>query len=216
MLKAILFDFDGTIVDSLKHHLKAYRKTYQEYGKKLTDEDIMRDVFYTSIKEKTSRYGISDIEKFRETHWKYLWKDVEKIKVQQHLTSVFDFLREKKIKLAVTSGADSTKISMILERIGIRDYFDVVLGRNDVDHQKPHPEIAKKAMAALGVKPEETLFIGDMDFDVLAGKNAKTKTALFLPETNLCFADFDALRKAKPDFEFSNYKELPEKIKHLL
>jgi HAD superfamily hydrolase (TIGR01549 family) len=216
MLKAILFDFDGTIVDSLKHHLYAYRQAYNHFGKNLTDEQIIRDAFYTSVDEKTARYQIEDKEKFSQAYFKHLDDAFERLEVQENLIEGLDFLKNKNLKLAIITFAPGERTKMHLKRIGLDKYFDVVLGGDDVKSRKPDPEIAEKAMQLLGVRPAETLLIGDIDLDILTGKNAKTMTALFVPETNLPFADFDLFRKSDPDFEFKNFSELPEKISRFL
>jgi phosphoglycolate phosphatase len=61
---------------------------------------------------------------------------------------------------------------MILEHLGVLDFFEVRLGPDDVAHPKPHPEVVQKALAAFGVASGEMLFIGDTHFDVMAARNA--------------------------------------------
>lgn len=189
---------------------------YSHFGKNLTDEEIIRDAFYTSLDEKTDRYAITDKEKFRKLYCKYLDEIFNETKLFQNIASVLDFLKERKIKMAIISFTRGDRIVERLKSLGIGNYFDLVLGGNDVEHLKPHPEIAEKAMEKLGVKPQETLLIGDADVDVLTGKNAKTMTALFLPETNRLYGDIDLYRKTNPDFEFKDFSQLPGRIKRLL
>lgn len=216
MLKAILFDFDGTIVDSLKHHLPAYRKAYNHFGKNLTDEEIIKDAFYTSVDVKTSLHQIPDKEKFIHLYCKHLDEAYKKLEIQEKLLEVLDFLKERKIKLAIITLAPTERTQNHLRSIKLDHYFDLVLGGDSVNAGKPHPEIAEKAMAVLSVKPNETLLIGDTDYDVMTGKNAGTKTGLYLPETNLPFIDIDLYRKTNPDFEFSHFSELSGKISKFL
>ena len=216
MIKAILFDFDGTIVDSLKHHIYAYRKVYNHFGKNLTDDQIIRDALYTPVEEKTARYQIEDKEKFSQAYHKHLDDAFERLEIQENLIEGLDFLKHKNLKLAIVTFAPGQWTKNTLRKIGLDKYFDLVLGGDNVSHRKPHPEIAEKAMQLLAVKPTETLLIGDIDLDILTGKNAGTMTALFVPETNRPFADFDLFRKSQPDFEFKNFAELPEKISRFL
>lgn len=216
MLKAVLFDFDGTIVDSLKHHLHAYHQAYNHFDKRLTDEEVVRDAFYTSVGVKTSLYGIKDKEKFSELYYHNLDQAYKNLEVQENLIEVLDFLKKKKLELAIITLAPGKRTMDHLKGVNLDKYFDLVLGGEDVKHRKPHPEIAEKAMEKLGVNLDETLLIGDTDLDVKTGKNAGTMTALYIPETNLMYADLDIYRKINPDFEFKNFSELPSKITRFL
>ena len=141
---------------------------------------------------------------------------IKEVELQPNIMRALDFIKKKGLKMAIVSYSNSEKIKEHIKPLEISHYFDLVLGGNDVKHRKPHPEIAKLAMKFLKVKPKETLLIGDNDFDVETGKNAKTFTALYTGEKNRAFTHPDYYRKLKPDFEFQDFSELPEKISHLL
>jgi len=216
MLKAVLFDFDGTIVDSLKHHLYAYHQAYNHFNKKLTDEEIVRDAFYTSVEVKTSLHGVEDKEKFSELYFTHLDEAYKSLETQENLVEVLDFLKKKDLKLAIITLAPRKRTAGHLKGVDLDKYFDLVLGGEDVEHRKPHPEIAEKAMKICKARPEETLLVGDTDFDIETGKKAKVMTALFTSEANLAYIHPDFYGKVRADFEFKDFSELPEKISRLL
>src|SRR4030042_2426981 len=217
MLKAVLFDFDGAIVNSLRHHLYAYRQAFSHFGKNPSDEEIVRNVFDAPSEEaQTLNYGISDTQKFRDLFWHYLNEAFKELELHQNLLPALIFLNEKGIKLGIISASNSERIKRHIRPLKISHYFDFVLGRNDVRFPKPHPEIAKRAMKICKVTPEETLLVGDTDFDIETGKKAKVMTSLFTSEANLAYIHPDFYGKVKADFEFKNFSELPEKISRFL
>ena len=216
MLKAVLFDFDGTIVDSLHLHLKVWRKTFAKYGKNLTDEEIIQNAFYATDKEISTAFDISDIEKLIELYWFYLDEVFEDLKLHENILDVFEWLRREKIKMAIVSFADSDYLKAHLKRLKISEYFEFAFGPDNVNHPKPHPEIIEKALKGLYAKANETLLIGDSEMDIMTGKNAKVLTALYLPKTNLAYVEVNKLRALKPDFEFRNFSQLPRKLKRFL
>jgi len=214
MIKAILFDFDGTMVDSLKHHLYAWKKAFLKTGVELLDDEIIKNVFYRHDDDsKDSKYTISDerLEIYYE-HLEEAFQDLEK---HEHLDEFLDYLAENKIKMAIISFADGKRIRIHLKRLGLDKYFQFVLGAEDVKKLKPDPEIANVSMERLNVIPKETLLIGDTNWDILTGKNAGTKTALFVPESNLKFIDLDAYRQTNPDIEFADFSELKKQVEEL-
>lgn len=216
MLKAVLFDFDGTIVDSLHLHLKAWRKTLAHYGKNPTDKEIIRDVFYNTYEEIVNKFDISDVDKFTNLYWSNIDAAFEKVKLHKNIVEILEWLKERDIKMVIVSFAESDKVRTHLDRLKLTKYFGFILGPNDVTHPKPHPEIVKKAMKRLGTKQDETLLIGDTEMDTKTGKNAGVLTALYIPETNKKYIDIEAYKKLDADFRFDNFLQLPSKISFLL
>ncbi|OGY28010.1 MAG: hypothetical protein A2864_00160 [Candidatus Woykebacteria bacterium RIFCSPHIGHO2_01_FULL_39_12] len=216
MLKAVLFDFDGTIADSLHFHLMAWRKTFNHYGKNLSDEEIIRDAFYVTEEEFTKKFKIDDVKAFFDLYYTHLSEVITELKLHENLEEVLSWLKKKNIKLAIISFADREYLVAQLSRLKIANFFDAVLGHRDASHPKPHSEIAKKAMKILEVNTDETLLIGDTELDIKTGKNALVLTGLYLPKMNLPFVDEESLRALKADFEFGNFSELPDKVSRLL
>lgn len=216
MLKTILFDFDGTIVDSLHFHLASWRKTFNDYGKNLSDEEIVRDAFYTTEQQLRDRFKINDVKSFFELYYKNFDEVITELELHENLEQILVWLKNKNLKLAIISFAEKEYVLSHLSRLKISKYFDTVLGHYDASHPKPNPEIAQKAMKLLGSAADETLLIGDTELDIKTGKNAKTMTGLYLPKMNLQFIDLVSLRDLKADFEFENFSAIPEKISRFL
>lgn len=216
MLKVVLFDFDGTIVDSLHLHLQVWRKAFEKFGKKPTDEEIIQYAFYSTDKEISSAFDIPDIEKLNKLYYAHLDKVFEDLKLHENILDVFEWLKRKKIKMAIVSFAESAYLNAHLKRLNIGKYFEFAFGPDNVINPKPHPEIIEKALDGLDAKVNETLLIGDSEMDIKTGKNAKVLTALYLPKKNLMYVEVNKLRALRPDFEFHNFSELPGKLKRFL
>jgi HAD superfamily hydrolase (TIGR01509 family) len=214
MIKAILFDFDGTIVDSLKHHLTAWKRSFFETGSDLDDDEVIKRVFYQVNEEKDPKYKVNKLRV--SLYEKYLLEAYENLEKHQDIDQVLTQLKQLSISMAIISFSESYIIVEHLKRLNIDKYFDFVLGWSDVEKVKPDPEIAIKAMNRLGVKPDETLLVGDTNWDILTGKNAGTMTGLFIPHTNMSYIDLDVYRKTNPDFEFDDFSTFIDRIKRFL
>lgn len=208
MLKAILFDFDGTIVDSLKHHLYAWKNSYRDMGSDLTDEEIIEKVFYQVEEKAEDKYRITDDHLIH--YYRHLAEAYLNLEKHEHIDGLLELLKREGVKLAIISFMDGAHVRESLAKIGLDDYFSVVIGGKDVSTRKPDPQIANIAMDKLGVKPSETMVIGDTNWDILTGKNAGTLTALFVPNVNLPFIDVEYYRATKPDFEIDDYQKFGE------
>jgi HAD superfamily hydrolase (TIGR01509 family) len=214
MVKAILFDFDGTIVDSLPHIHPAWKKAFIDQGKEVSDEEIIRHVYYTNKAYRAERYSV-DGDKLHEDYYKYTQPFYDQYVAHEHVDAVLKELKERGIKTAIVSFSNPEKIRAVFERLGFLEYFDVILGGADVENRKPHPEIAFKAMERLGVTPDETILIGDAPVDMETAKNAGIKKGLYEPEGNAPYTHRELFETHVPDFTFKHYSELLAKIDQL-
>ncbi len=214
MLKAVLFDFDGTIVDSLKHHLHAWKRSFFETGSDLTDKEVVEKIFYQVESEKDEKYQLN-AERFK-LYEKYLDEAYENLEKHQDIDLTLAEFKKLSIKMAIISFSESYRIINQLKKLKLNNFFESVWGGDNVKKSKPDPEIANIAMDDLGVTPNETLLVGDTNWDILTGKNAGTMTALFIPHTNMSFINLDVYRKTNPDFEFNNFLDLLERVRKLV
>ncbi|GAB3038252.1 HAD family hydrolase [Spirosoma pulveris] len=178
-MKAVIFDMDGVIVDTNPHHRIAWREYYQRYGKTLSDEDFVQHV---SGKHNNDILGhlfagqaLSPDEAKRLAHEKEaLFRELYEHDITP-VAGLIPFLQSLKaanIRTAVATSAPVENLDFVMDALGIRSYFDVLLNESMVSHPKPDPEIYQKAMSLLGVEPTESIIFEDSMTGIQAAKAA--------------------------------------------
>lgn len=181
MIKGILFDMDGVLVDSEPFICKAAIMMFGELGVNVLPEDFHPFVgtgenrYLGGVAEK---YGIKlDIEKAKSRTY-----EIYEIIVRGNLKplpGVHEFIsecRRRGFKLALATSADKVKMEVNLREIGLKaESFHSVINGLDVEHKKPFPDIYIKAAENIGLKPSECLVVEDAVSGIKAGKSAGCK-----------------------------------------
>lgn len=193
-LKAIIFDFNGVIVDDEPLHLELFRRVLEEEGRSLSDEDYHekylgyddRGAFTAALKDQGQSAKAED-PAYLEALIKrkagyYLAAINERLLL---FPGVIELVRRAaaKFPLAIASGALRNEIELVLERGGIRDCFRVIVASEDVSACKPDPEGYVKALAQLNemlneslndhrILPDECLVIEDSIAGIEAARRA--------------------------------------------
>lgn len=208
-IKAILFDFDGTLVDSMRIIHEVLNNTLKNYGLPLVKAEVLGEMAgqpLTNILKKVS-LNIENhvLEKVRQEFYKnYLKTSLIKTKPFPETEKILQYLFSKNFKLAVVTSTPKMPVKRDLERFNLKKYFKAIITRDDVQNYKPSPEMIFKALNILKVKNSESLIVGDSPMDVQAGKAAGIKTAVVV--TGLCSKR--RLEKENPDFILKNLLEL--------
>ena len=204
--KAILFDLDGTLVDSAKLIFGAFNHVAEYYlGRKYRPEEITK---FFGPSEKSTWVELLPPDQVQEAIDRYLLFYRE----QQDQCSMFDGIRpllerlkDNQVPLAICTGRGRTTTSITVEHLGLDRYFSQVLTSTDIERPKPDPEMLLLACQRLDVESSETLMVGDSSMDIEAGRAAGADTAAVL------WGTFDLggpLEAASPDFRFTHPKEL--------
>lgn len=176
-IHTILFDLDGTLIDTNQLIFVSFKHTLEQYDLQFTDEEIMEfngpplvDTFKKIDPERT--------EEMVATYRKYNYKvHDEYVKAFPKVVETLEALKDRNIKLGVVTTKMKPGVEMGLEKTGISKFFDTVITLDDVVHPKPHPEPVLKAMMELDAEAPSTIMVGDNFHDIEAGKNAGVKTA---------------------------------------
>lgn len=208
MYKAILFDFDGTLVNNLSFFVKAYDFALRKFGIRLPEQEIPAICFHKSEEEIAVNLGLpSDVE-FSKYYFQEVDELINDVPIFSGALELLDTLQQKQVKLGVITLAKRWYIDKMVKQTGLAKYFQSVVSFDDVRNPKPHPESIALSCKRLQVTPKDVLFVGDARGDILMGKAGGSKTALFLPDENKDFYDFKTLKETKPDYIFYSYKEL--------
>lgn len=174
MVKAIITDFDGTLVDTYYANESAYMKAFAMCGYKLTSEDYRKyyglrfDAFMNAvgIRNAGTRNKIAEIKKAVYPDYFHL------LKVNEFLLKNLLLMKNDGIKIAIATTARKENLMNALNHLGIANCFDLILAGNDVKNGKPDPEIYILAMEQLGVNPNDVVIYEDSEVGLQAAKNS--------------------------------------------
>ena len=178
MITTILFDLDGTLIDTNELIISTYLHTLEKYYPgKYEREDVMPFIG-PSLWEV---FGSMDTERSEEMITEYrTWNLANHDLMVKEFVGVSDTVKalvEKDYKIGIVTTKLHSTVLKGLRLMDLEKYFDVIVALDHVEKAKPDPEPIYKALEQLGSKPEETIMVGDNYHDILAGKNAGTKTA---------------------------------------
>ncbi len=177
-IDTVLFDLDGTLIDTNELIVSSYLHTLEQYYPgRFGRQDVLpfmgptlRDVF-EGIDSTKADEMIKTYRQFNISNHDKLVTEFEGV------NETIKALSEKGFKLAVVTTKIADVARMGLKLTGLEPYFPVLIALDDVEKPKPDPEPIYKALELLGSKPESAMMVGDNHHDVLGGKNAGTKTA---------------------------------------
>ena len=174
MIKAIITDFDGTLVDTFEANLRAYQKAFGDVNMSLTAEKY-RECFgyrFERFMMAMAVYNDKTVNHIREAKKEYYPKYFEFLKPNHALIGLIESFHAMGGKTAIASTARKENLMNVVNHLGIGEHFDLIFAGVDVKKGKPSPEIYLKAMEALQVKPEETLIFEDSQVGIAAARVA--------------------------------------------
>lgn len=177
MIKLIIFDLDGVLIDAKQIHFDSLN---QALGKKFEitwDEHLN---IYDGLKTQQKLDLLSKNKNLPVEFHKKIWEDKQKITMNllssvepsKKLIDCISELSKMGYKIACCSNSIRRTVLTILHKLNIIHFFDLILSNEDVENSKPHPEIYWKAMSYFGKNPEETLIIEDSPYGIKAAKKS--------------------------------------------
>jgi len=179
---AVIFDMDGTMVDNTPYHYKTWQVMFEKYGM----GDLSSHTYYSEfsgvpVMDTVQRLfagdrdadGLTQLVKEKESIYQNLY--TPHAAPINGLIAFLDELKQNGIKIAIASSASIHDIDFILERIHVRDYFDVIIDGSQVTKGKPNPDIFLKAAEHLQTLPENCVVIEDSIAGIKAGNAAGMK-----------------------------------------
>ena len=184
--KAVLFDFDGTLIDTNKFILNSWRAVSETvFGEMRFDERYLASYFGTpleyAIEETIKDYNIEgySVDEVCEIYRGYQRRNQDKFGVPfEGIPELLASLKERGIKLGVVTSrtADSTMSALV--RNGIDVYFDAFIAAEDTEIHKPLPAPCLLCCKKLDLEPKDALMVGDSKWDIACGNNAGCGSAL--------------------------------------
>ena len=180
MIKAILWDFDGTMADTKSVIVNSWKYIYKEIkGIDITEEELEDSFGEPLVTSLEKRFPEMDIDEALDVYRRYQRENIEKeFTIFPNVLKLLKFIESEGIKLGVVTSRGSNSTSQGLDENGIKEMFSVIITADAVDEHKPSPKPIEKALELLDVKPSEAIMIGDTLFDLMASKAAGVKSGL--------------------------------------
>ena len=214
MIKSIIFDFDGTLINTNDVIIEAWQYTYRHYGQEEKPIEHITKCFGEPLLATMAR-EFPDIDPQESAQ---VYRDRQVAKAEE-LVSLFDdipellaSLRKEGYKIGIVTSRTRESTLGYLRQFGIEDCFDGIVTCDDTDKHKPDPEPVLMGLKKLGAMAEEALMIGDSSFDMKSANNAGVKTVLV--GWRVAAANED-IGECKVDYSIDEPMELMELLKEL-
>ncbi|MBS3138502.1 HAD family hydrolase [Candidatus Woesearchaeota archaeon] len=195
MIKAIIFDYDGVLVDSRDTGKEAFEAIAQYLGapgfaslREFQRSQVRYEDFF-------EQWGASGEKR---EHTQKIYRSVTSKKQINLIPGIKTFLEQlsKKYTLAIVSGTYRELIEPTLKRHDMLNYFSTIITKDDVERSKPDPEGMHLCLKRLDIRKDEALFVGDMTMDIEMGRSSGVKTAII---SSFSWNTIEDLKQFKPD-----------------
>ncbi|MBS1669233.1 MAG: HAD family phosphatase [Bacteroidetes bacterium] len=183
--KAFVFDLNGTMIDDMEFHVRAWHALLNEDLHSQKDWDEVRRNMYGKNKEVFVRIlGEGHLTADEMEHWsvekerRYQKAFLPHLKLIDGLDGFLKEAKKRDIKMAIGSAAIRFNIDFVLDNLNIRNYFSAIVSADDVKHSKPDPETFLKAAHLLQKKPADCIVFEDAPKGVESAMNAGMKTVV--------------------------------------
>ena len=182
MIEAIIFDIDGTLVDSVDLHARAWQETFKHFGRDVLYEkvrhqigkggDQLMPVFFS--KEELKRFG-EEMEEFRGELYKREY--LSRVRAFPKVRELFLRVREDGKRIALASSAKEDELETYKRIANIEDLIEGETSADDAEKSKPHPDIFEAALKQLGnIDARRVLVVGDTPYDAEAAGKIDLRT----------------------------------------
>jgi phosphoglycolate phosphatase len=208
-IKTVIFDLDGTLIDSLGDIISAVNKTLTYFQLPMLADEVIGSYVGEGVELLIKRsIGEHNIDQFEEILKYYINVYNEECAASTVLfpgvKELLEKLKEKNINIALATNKSIGFTEKILHNLGIYEYFNIVMGPESVSKRKPHREVVDVIVKRLNADLSTALIVGDSKFDILCGKNA----GIYTCGVTYGIGSVESLIEANADFLICDIKKL--------
>ncbi len=212
MLRAIIFDLDGVIIDSHPMHKQAWKIFLSSIGKEVTEQDL-EFVVEGQKREAILRHFLGELTPQQVKHYGALKDALSKdalpeLKTVSGLDRFLEQIKKSELPIALASSASRGRVEFVLDRLNLRSSFRFIVTGDDVDRGKPDPMIFRIAAEGLRVEARNILVCEDAINGVEAAKAAGMKCLAIAANGRGPILDKAGADLIVPDFTAVNLQEL--------
>lgn len=218
MLRAVIFDVDGTIVDSNELHVQSWDEVFRRYGKHFSREKLHAHIGEGGDQYLPNFLSESELREFgakleKERGELYKEKYMAKVRPFPRVRDLFERIRRDGKRIALASSGKADELEHYVALCKIKELVDTRTTKDDVAHSKPHSDVFMAALRKLGkLRPDEAIVVGDSPYDVIAAKRIILPTIGLLcggfPEAELRNVGAVAIFRDAADL-LDNYERSP-------
>ena len=181
-VECVLFDLDGTLLDSKECSVKATKAAFKEMGLKVPSEVVIEHYMGIPIEESFFKMSEQPLDQETATELIRIFRayyqtyEESTLKVFPEIPHVLEILNKRKVPCFVVSSKKTAVVKRNLAAQDLVAFFEEIIGSDAVTHYKPHPEGINKVVAHYQFDPTKTIMIGDAIFDIQMGKAAGVNT----------------------------------------
>lgn len=212
-IKAIIFDFDGTLLNTYEFVTHTIETTLAAHGVR-HDREYLDTFSGQTLSAIYVQLLPGRVEEALQMH-----RDTQKsaearalLRTFEQATELLERLQAESISCAILSNRLQPSLSELLEHAGLHDKFELVFGGNELPAPKPNPASVRLICDSLGVEEQETIIIGDTAVDVLTGKNSSLRASVGITHG---FGSRAQLEEAGADYIVDSLIEFEDLIKRL-
>jgi HAD superfamily hydrolase (TIGR01549 family) len=186
MLEAVIFDIDGTIVDSVDFHANAWKAAFKKFGKDIPFKairsqigkgaDQLLPIFFS--RDALKDFG-EEMEKYRSDLYKKRY--LPRVKAFPQVRELFERIKNDRILISLASSAKEDELKRYKKIAQVEDLIDTEVSSDNANKSKPFPDIFQVALEKLNkIDPATVIVIGDTRYDAEAASKAKVRAIGFL------------------------------------
>jgi pyrophosphatase PpaX len=210
LIKAVLFDLDGTLIDTNDLIIQSFKHTYRKHlNKDVPDSEIVVH-FGEPLLATLARYDEANADILIQTYRAY--NEAIHDDLTKEIVGVKQTLKELKtlgIKIGVVTSKRRELAERGLKLFNLYELMEVIITPEDTAKHKPEAEPVLKACELLNILPEEAIMVGDSHYDILCGKNAGTKSCL----VKYTALPVDKIMEHNPEYAVDEIKDILEIIR---